>query len=54
VFRLLTFTNFGEGRFVKVGVDELESAKNLVDLKLTFSRRTEARESSALRLIYAQ
>jgi len=54
VFRLLTFTDFGEGRFVKVEVDELESSKNLVDLKLTFSRKTEAGESRAVRLIYAQ
>lgn len=53
-FRLLTFTNFGEGRFVKVEVDELEGAKNLVDLKLTFSRRTDPGESRAVRLIYAQ
>lgn len=53
-FRLLTFTNFGEGRFVKVEVNELEGAKNLVDLKLTFSRRTELGESRAVRLIYAQ
>lgn len=54
VFRRLTFTNFGDGRFVKVEVDEFEDAKNLVDVKLTFSRRTEVGESRAVRLIYAQ
>ena len=53
-FRHLTFTNFGESRFVEVKVDELDGTKNLVDLKLTFSRRAETGESRAVRLIYAQ
>lgn len=53
-FRQLTFTNFGDSRFVEVKVDELNGTKNLVDLTLTFSRRAEAGESRAVRLIYAQ
>jgi hypothetical protein len=53
-FRHLSFTNYGASRFVEVKVDELVGAKNLVDLKLTFSRRAEAGESRAIRLIYAQ
>lgn len=53
-FRLLTFTNFGDGRFVKVEVAELEGVRNLVDLKLTFSRRVEAGQSRVVRLVYAQ
>jgi hypothetical protein len=53
-FRSLTFTNFGDSRFVKVKVSELKGTNNLVDLKLTFSRRTEAGDSRAIRLIYAQ
>lgn len=53
-FRLLTFTDFGDGRFVKVEVAELEGARNLVDLKLTFSRKVEAGQSRVVRLVYAQ
>ncbi|WP_163310629.1 hypothetical protein, partial [Enterobacter kobei] len=53
-FRLLTFTNFGDGRFVKVEVAELEGVRNLVDLKLTFSRSVEAGQSRVVRLVYAQ
>lgn len=53
-FRLLAFTDFGDSRFVKVEVAELEGAKNLVDLKLTFSRRVEAGQSRVVRLVYAQ
>lgn len=52
-FRLLTFTNFGDGRFVKVEVAELEGARSLVDLKLTFSRKVEAGQSRVVRLVYA-
>lgn len=51
-FRSLTFTNFGDDRFVKVEVEESEETKNLVDLKLTFSRSTEVAESRAVRLVY--
>ena len=54
VFRALTFTDYGEGRFVRVEVVELEGVKNLVDLKLTFARRVEIGEPRAVRLAYAQ
>jgi hypothetical protein len=54
VFRALTFTDYGEGRFVRVEVVELEGAKNLVDLKLTFARRVEVSESTLVKLAYAQ
>ena len=54
VFRALTFTDYGEGRFVRVEVVELESAKNLVDLKLTFARRVEVDESTVVKLAYSQ
>lgn len=53
-FRSLTFTTYGEDRFVRVEVTELEGTKNLVDLKLTFSRKAEVGASVAIRLIYAQ
>jgi hypothetical protein len=53
-FRLLTFTNFGDGRFVRVEVVELEGVRNLVDLKLTFSRKVEAGQSRVVRLVYSQ
>jgi hypothetical protein len=53
-FGMLTFTDFGEGRFVKVEVDESQGTNNLVDLKLTFARKTEAGKSRAVRLVYAQ
>jgi hypothetical protein len=54
VFRALTFTDYGDGRFVRVEVGELERSKNLVDLKLTFSRRVEIEEVQLVRLVYAQ
>lgn len=53
-FRVLTFTDYGEGRFVRADVVELDGAKNLVDLKLTFSRRVEIGEPKVTRLAYAQ
>lgn len=53
-FRALTFTDYGDGRFVQAEVVELEGAKNLVDLKLTFSRRVEIGEPGVTRLAYAQ
>ena len=53
-FRALTFTDYGDGRFVRAEVVEVEGTKNLVDLKLTFSRRVETRELRVLRLAYAQ
>jgi hypothetical protein len=53
-FRSLTFTSYGDGRFVRVEVKELEGANNLVDLKLTFSRRVDAGDSRVVRLAYAQ
>ena len=52
-FRALTFTEYGDGRFVQAEVVELEGSKNLVDLKLTFSRRVEIGESRMTRLVYA-
>ncbi len=54
MFRGLTFTNYGEDSFVRVEVGDLEGGKNLVDLKLTFSRRVEVGEPRAVRLTYAQ
>lgn len=53
-FRALTFTDYGDGRFVRAAVAELEGVKNLVDLKLTFARRVEVGERRAVRLAYAQ
>jgi hypothetical protein len=53
-FRSLTFTSYGDDRFVRVEVEELAGTKNLVDLKLTFSRRVEAGELRVVRLVYAQ
>ena len=53
-FQELTFTDYGDGRFVRAEVVELEGGKNLVDLKLTFSRKVEVGESRAVRLAYAQ
>lgn len=54
VFRALTFTDYGDGRFVRAAVAELKGVKNLVDLKLTFARRVEVGEPRAVRLAYAQ
>nr|WP_294865170.1 hypothetical protein [uncultured Pseudogulbenkiania sp.] len=54
VFRVLTFTDYGDGRFVRAEVVEFEGAKNLVDLKLTFSRSVEIGELRVVRLAYAQ
>ena len=54
VFRALAFTDYGNGRFVRAEVVELEGTKNLVDLKLTFSRRVEIGEPRMTRLVYAQ
>jgi len=54
VFRALTFTDYGEGRFVRVEVVELEGVKNLVDLKLTFARQVEVGESTVVKLAYAE
>lgn len=54
VFRALTFTNYGDGKFVRAEVVEPKGNKNLVDLKLTFSRRVEVGEPQAIRLVYAQ
>lgn len=53
-FLSLTFTKYDDDRFVKVEVDELEGTKNLVDLKLTFSRRVGIGDPRAIRLVYAQ
>lgn len=54
VFRALTFTDYGEGQFVRVEVVEPEGAKNLVDLRLTFARRVDIGESTVVRLVYEQ
>ena len=53
-FRGLKFTDYGKGQFVRADVVELEGAKNLVDLKLTFSRQVEIGEPRVTRLAYAQ
>ncbi|MBD5802424.1 hypothetical protein AZOA_18520 [Azoarcus sp. Aa7] len=52
-FRALTFTDYGDGRFVRAEVIELEGARNLVNLELTFSRKVEIGESRLTRLVYA-
>ena len=52
-FHALTFTNYGYGQFVRAEVIELIDNKNLVDLKLTFSRKVEIKEASLTRLNYA-
>ena len=54
VFRALTFTDYGDGRFVRAEVVELKGIKNLVDLKLTFSRKVEIGEPRVTRLAYSQ
>lgn len=54
IFRALTFTDYGEGRFVRAEVVELEGVKNTVDLKLTFSRKVEISEPRVSRLVYVQ
>lgn len=54
VFHALTFTDYGDGRYVRVEVVELEGVKNLVDLKLTFSRKINIGEPRVVRLAYAQ
>lgn len=51
-FHALRFTDYGDGRFVKAEVVELEGTKNLVDLKLTFSRKVEIGEPMMTRLVY--
>lgn len=53
VFHLLMFTEYSEGRFVEVEVEQSEGPKNLVNLKLTFSRRVEAARSRVVSLVYA-
>lgn len=53
-FRRLTFTDFGDGRLVRVEVDEREDVKNLVNLKLTFARRVQVGQSRVVRLVYEQ
>lgn len=53
-FRALTFTDYDDGRFVRAEVIESEGTKNLVDLKLTFSRRVVIGDTRVTRLAYAQ
>ena len=52
VFRDLTFTDYGDSRFVKVKVVEVEGVKNLVDLKLIFSRKVDIDVPRLVRLMY--
>lgn len=54
VFRALMFTDYGNGRFVRAEVVELDGVKKLVDLKLTFSRGVEVGDPRAVRLAYVQ
>jgi hypothetical protein len=54
IFRASTFTSYGDGRSVRAEVVELEGTKNLVNLKLTFSRKVDVGESRLIRLVYAQ
>ena len=54
VFRALTFTDYDDGQFARAEAVELEDSKNLVDLKLTFSRRVDVGEARLVRLVYAQ
>lgn len=53
-FSALTFTDYGNGRFVRVEAVEIEGTRNLIDLKLTFSRKTEIVERRVIRLNYAR
>lgn len=53
VFQTLTFTDYGNGRFVRAEVVELDSVKNLVDLQLTFSRKIEIGKPRVTRLTYS-
>lgn len=52
-FRTLTFTRYDAGRFVRTEVVESTDNKNLVDLKLTFSRQVEVGDLEVVRLVYA-
>lgn len=54
VFQALTFTNYGDDRFVKVEAEETNGSKNLVDLKLTFSRKVEAGASRVVSFLYTR
>jgi len=54
-FRALTFTDYGGGRYVRAEVIEPDGANNnLVDLKLTFSRKVEVSRPKITRLVYPQ
>lgn len=52
-FHELTFTDYGEGRYVYAEVVGSDTSKSLVNLKLTFSRRAEAKETRGVRITYA-
>lgn len=53
-FRRVTFTTYEDDSFVRVEVAELQDAKNLVDLLLSFSRKVDVGSNEAVRLVYAQ
>jgi len=53
-FRRVTFTRYGDERFVMVAPVDVEDKKNIVDLRLTFSRRVEVGDTDAVRLLYAE
>lgn len=53
-FRRVTFTTYEDDTFVHVEVAELQDAKNLVDLLLSFSRKVDVGGDEAVRLVYAQ
>ncbi len=51
-FHALSFTDYGNHQFVKVDAVENEENKNLVDLRISFSRKVETGNSQAARLVY--
>ncbi len=53
-FESVTFTQYGPGQFVQAQVEELPERRNLVDLRLTFSRRVAVRDVDAVRLRYVE
>ncbi|MEH6435381.1 hypothetical protein [Massilia sp. DD77] len=53
-FESVTFTQYEPGQFVRVQVEELPDRRNLVDLRLTFSRRVAVGDVDAVRLRYVE
>jgi hypothetical protein len=53
-FDRVTFTKYGDGRFVQVAVSEPQENTSFVDLKFTFSRQVQVGMADGVRLVYAQ